>query len=203
MSYHSSFLSQMRHFLLPNKPYPVVGIVAHPSVPIAMFTYAVRTESIQSNCNVSSYPRCQVNFGFQIQLDTQQERSILGLSVIIDRPFDNGSGRAIQIRGRRRVADVGGNLTATRGLTVVRVRHIASGASGGFARTVSTYPINISTQLTVQTLRIFNYDRLMGEGKCIGVLAAFSLVFLLVGGTDCSRIRSTALDHQKKDEWVP
>lgn len=54
---------------------------------------------VQSDGNISPNSRCQMNLRLQIQLDSQQQRGILLLAIVVDRAFDDVSCRPVECAG--------------------------------------------------------------------------------------------------------
>jgi hypothetical protein len=67
----------------------------------------------------------------KIQLDTEQQCCILGLAIVIDRPFDNVAGRPVEVAGGWYGPDVAGDLAAAGSLAFTAcVGHVAGGTGG-------------------------------------------------------------------------
>lgn len=97
---------------------------------------------VQSNRNVSPYPRSQVNLRLEVQLNTKQKCSILQLPIVVDRSLDDVAGWAVEVgRGGRKWGggSAHGDFAAAGGLAIVAaaVRHVAARTSGSVAGTVS------------------------------------------------------------------
>ena len=77
-----------------------------------------------------------MNFCLQIQLDTQQKRSILERSIVVDRALHDRARGAVEVRRRGRAAhvlaaDVCGDLATAGGLAIVRFGCVSRGTSSG------------------------------------------------------------------------
>jgi hypothetical protein len=87
--------------------------------------------SVQANRYVSANPSCEMDLCLEIQLDTKQQRCILGLAIIVDGPFDDVAGRSAEVGGGWYGSDVAGNFAAARGLAFTAcVGHVAGGTGG-------------------------------------------------------------------------
>lgn len=77
-----------------------------------------------------------MNFRLQIQLDSNQQSSVLLLSVVVYGSFDDVACRAVECSGGRDGSDVGRDLAAAGCLTItLRVGAVACWADGGFPDT--------------------------------------------------------------------
>lgn len=68
--------------------------------------YRKRTRSIQPNRYVSTDASCKMNLCFKIELDSQQQRCILWLAVVVDGTLDDVACRAVEVGGGGDGADV-------------------------------------------------------------------------------------------------
>jgi len=100
------------------------------SIPLPVL-HPLASSLVQSKRNVATNACRQVNFRLKVQLDSNQQGSILQLAVFVDWSFDDVACWAVEAGRRRHGPNLVGDLAAAAGLTVgVGVGSIAGRADG-------------------------------------------------------------------------